>query len=167
MLRLCAVAGCALVVVTSVRADHIVIDLTVQAGKASKSAATDTAALGVQPKKRQVLEARTGDKIVVKWTLTNKDPKAALKNVLVHFFAVKEDKVGQKTTPKLDKGVAAESALTMDFNPKDKSAGEMSFVIDEAGAYLLRVETIGAAVGAEGHEHFAALDLQVKGVNDP
>jgi hypothetical protein len=28
--------------------------------------------------------------------------------------------------------------------------------------YLVRVETIGAARGVDGHEHFAALDLVIK-----
>lgn len=146
-----------------IRADHFAIDLKVQAGKESKTAQAETAALGSKAKKRGVLHARVGDRVIVKWTMTNKDAKTAVKNVLIHFFAVKLGEIGQKTTPKLDKGVVAESALVMDFNPKDKTHGELSFVIDRAGPYLIRVETIGAAIGDAGHEHFAALDLLVKG----
>lgn len=157
-------ATCLLMLVCSVsRADHFAIDLKVQAGKNSKSAQEETASLGSKAKKRMVLNAKVGDRIVVKWTLTNKNAKTAVKNVLVHFFAVKQEELGQKTTPKLDKGVVAESALVMDFNPKDKTHGELSFVVDRPGPYLLRVETIGAAIGDSGHEHFAALDLLVKG----
>jgi hypothetical protein len=58
--------------------------------------------------------------------------------------------------------VAAESALTMDFNPKDATRGELSFTLERPGFYLLRLETIGAAVGADGQEYFAALDLEVE-----
>jgi hypothetical protein len=148
---------------TQARGDHFAIDLKVQAGKESKTAATDTAALGVKAKKRDVVHAKAGDLILVKWTMTNTDAKVAVKNVLVHFFAVKLDEIGQKVAPKLDKGVLAESALTMDFNPKEKARGELSFVVHKAGPYLIRLETIGAAVGDTGHEHFAALDLLVKG----
>jgi hypothetical protein len=144
------------------RADHFSIDLKVQAGKESKTAQAETASLGSKAKKREVLHAKVGDRITVQWTMTN-NAKMAVKNVLVHFFAVKQGEIGQKTTPKLDKGVVAESALVMDFNPKDKTKGELSFVIDRAGPYLLRLETIGAAIGDSGHEHFAALDLLVKG----
>ena len=146
---------------STARADHFSIDLKVQAGKNSKTAKTETAALGLKAKKRDVLQAKVGDRIIVKWTVTNTDAKSAVKNVLVHFFAVKLEEIGQKTTPKLDKGVVAESALVMDFNPKDKTQGELSFIIDRAGPYLLRLETIGAAIGDSGHEHFAALDLLV------
>src|SRR5713101_3196862 len=103
------------------RADHFAIDLKVQAGKESKTAQAETAALGSKAKKRAVLNAKVGDRITVKWTMTNSDAKTAVKNVLVHFFAVKLEEIGQKTTPKLDKGVVAESALVMDFNPKDKT----------------------------------------------
>ena len=56
----------------------------------------------------------------------------------------------------------AETALTMDFQPKDQTKGELTFTLDQPGLYLLHLETIGAAVGAEGHEHFAALDLSVQ-----
>lgn len=161
MVRMTTAICFALFSCSAARADHFSIDLKVRAGKESKTAQTETASLGTQPKKRDIFNVKAGDRITVKWTLTKKDAKA-VKNVLVHFFAVKLQELGQKTTPKLDKGVLAESALVMDFNPKDKTQGELSFVITQAGPYLLRVETIGAAVGDSGHEHFAALDVLVK-----
>ena len=50
----------------------------------------------------------------------------------------------------------------MDFGPKDKNEGELSFIIDDPGCYLLRLETIGATAGRAGHENFAALDVKVR-----
>lgn len=146
----------------AVSAHHITIDLKAQAGKETKSASAETAAPGVKPKLRGVLHARVKAPITVRWTLTNADPKTTYKDVIVHFFAVKVEKVGQTTVPKLTRGVAAESALTMDFRPKDAARGELTFRIDAPGIYLVRVETIGAAVGRDGHEHFATVDVVVE-----
>jgi hypothetical protein len=143
-------------------AHHFTIDLKVQADRTGKTVHADTAAVGVKPKERPVLRLKAGSRLVVQWTMTNVDPKAVFKDVVVHFFAVKVDRLGQVIPPKLTKGVAAESALKMDFNPKDATRGELSFTIDTPGIYLLRLETIGAAVGLEGHEHFAALDLVIE-----
>jgi hypothetical protein len=146
----------------AVRADEFAIDLEARADKASKAAHAEKVALGTTPKQRPVLEARAGQRVTVKWTLRSTDPKTTYKDVTVHFFAVKEEKAGQQTVPRLDKDVAVETALSMDFKPKDATDGELSFTIDKPGSYLLRLETIGAAVGVEGHEHFAALDLVVR-----
>ena len=143
------------------RAEHFTIELKAKAGENSKTAKTDAVALGEKPKPRGILEARAGQDITVKWTLTCAAKKGEFKDVTVHFFVVKEEKVGQLAVPKLDKDVAAESALTMDFKPKDKSDGELTFKIETPGNYLLRLEALNGA-GAEGHEHFAALDVVVK-----
>ena len=144
------------------RADHFTIDLEVKAGGASKTVKADKAALGVKAKERQALTAKAGATMTVKWTVTSTAKSGVVKDVLVHFFVVREEKLGQASVPKLDKDVAAESALTMDFKPKDKAKGELSFTIASPGIYLLRLETIGAASGADGHEHFAALDVVIK-----
>ena len=141
------------------RADFT-IELKAQAGAASKTANAEVAALGVTPKPREVLHAKVGSRISVSWTLTNADAAKTCKDVLVHFVAVKQEKLGQRTVPKLNKGVAAESALRMDFAPKDQTRGALSFTIEQPGAYLLRLETQGA--GAEGEDYFAALDLLVE-----
>lgn len=153
--------GLALLLASGARAADFAIELQVQVGKQSLTAREEKADVGATPKKRAVLRIKVGDKIRVRWTMTNRD-KAASKNVLVHFFAVKETELGQKVMPKLDKGVQAESALVMDFNPKDKAAGELNFAVPQPGPYLLRLETIGAAVGERGQEFFAALELLVE-----
>jgi hypothetical protein len=163
-MRPAAVAAVVLLVLPPAvaRADHFAIDLEARAGKESKTAHAEAAALGATPKPRPVLEVKAGERVTVKWTLRCTDPKETYKDVVVHFFAVKEEKTGQQAVPKLDRDVTAESALTMDFKPKDANDAELSFTVDRPGSYLLRLETIGAAVGLEGHEHYAALDLVVR-----
>jgi hypothetical protein len=145
------------------RAHHFTIDLDVVAGNARKTAHAEEMGLGTKAKVRAVVAIKAGTTIKIKWKLSNSDAKTTYKDVLVHFFVVKVPMLGQAAVPKLDKGVLAESALTMDFKPNDKSEGGLSLMIPEAGSYLLRLETIGAAVGKDGHEHFAALDLDVQG----
>ncbi len=143
-------------------AEPFAIDLEVRCGKVKKTAHAESAAPGVKPQKRDILEIKAGDQVRVNWKLRSTDPKATLKDITIHFFAVKEERAGQRTVPKLDKGVVAESALSMDFGPKDKNEGALSFIIDEPGCYLLRLETIGATAGPAGHENFAALDVKVR-----
>ena len=137
------------------------IDLKAQAGKASQTAHAETLTrkLGTKPKPRGVLEVKAGERVTVRWTLGQGNPKDTAKDILVHFFVVKEAKAGQQAVPKLDQGVVVESALTMDFQPSDKTEGELTFVIAKPGPYLLRLETIGAAMAINGRESFAALDL--------
>jgi hypothetical protein len=144
------------------RASHFTIDLTARAGKASQTAHAETTAPGARPRARAVLEVKAGQRITAHWSLRNADPKATFKDLIVHFVAVREATLGQAAVPKLDKGVAAESALTMDFRPGDQCEGELSFTLDRPGNYLLRLETRGAAAGAQDHEHFAALDVLVR-----
>ena len=143
-------------------AEPFAIDFTVRAGKVSRTAHAESAARLATPKERACLEVKAGERLTVRWKLSSTDPKETVKDVTVHFFAVKEEKVNQPSVPKLDKGVVAESALSMDFGPKDKNEGELTFTIDKPGCYLLRLETIGAIGGLAGHEDFAALDVKVR-----
>jgi hypothetical protein len=140
------------------QADHFAIELEVKGPKVNHTARAETAGLGVKPKPRAVVEVQAGDQVTVKWTLTSSS-KDTIKDVLVHLYAVKISKAGDPPPPKLDKDVLLETALTMDFKPKDKSQGELTLKPEKPGVYLLRLETIGAAAGGEDHEHFATLDL--------
>ena len=141
------------------------IDLTVQVGKESKTAHAEEPGGGFLPGKkaaaRPVLEARAGQRVAVRWSLSRGAGQPVLKGVLVHFLAAAEEKAGQAAVPRQDKAVVAESALTMDFRPGDRGQGELSFTISRPGSYLLRLETIGAA-DVDGNEHFAALDLVLR-----
>jgi hypothetical protein len=150
----------ALLAAPASRGDSFAIDLKVQGGKASQVVHAQPAR-GAKPKTRAVFKVKAGGRITVHWTLTRTDPKVAVKNVLVHFFVDREAKTGQRAVPRLVKGVVLESALTMDFNPKDKTQGEFQFTIRQSGSYLVRLETIGATA-KDGREHFAALDLEVR-----
>jgi hypothetical protein len=141
------------------------IDLTVQAGKVNKTVhaakAPQDFALGHKPAARPVLEVKAGSAVTVRWSLTRSTGQAALKSVLVHAFVAPEEKLGQTAVPRKDKDNPVESALVMDFRPGGKAEGEVTFTPDRPGAYLLRLETIGAAT-TDGRESFAALDLVVR-----
>jgi hypothetical protein len=143
-------------------AEPFAIDLEAKAGKASQTAHVEPAGLETAPKPRPVLEAKAGQRVTVKWTLRCSDPKTTYKDVTVHFFAAHEAKAGQKALPKLDRDAVAETALSMDFKPKDSTEGELSFTLDKPGSYLLRLETIGAATGLGSREAVAALDVVVR-----
>jgi hypothetical protein len=140
----------------ALRADDFSIDLKAQAGKEAKIVEAKFPAV---PKKaeRQILSVAANTSVTVKWTARKTDQGAVAKDVLVHFFVVKEDRPDQQEVPKLTKGVIAESALTMDFKSQDKAEGEIAFTIPNAGCYLIRLELKGGGVGGV----FAALDLLV------
>jgi len=142
-------------------AEPFAIDLEVHSGKASKTAHAESAAPDAKPAERGVLEIKAGDRVTVQWKLNAAD-KAKHEDVTVHFFAVKEEQPGQPAPPKLNKGVVAESALTMDFGAEAKNEGELTFTIAKPGSYLFRLETIGAAEGLDGHEDFAAIDVTAR-----
>ncbi len=164
MFRSCGIATAILLLacVSPARADHLAFHLKVKAGDKSQEAETEKQDIGVKAKERKVLHAKAKEKLRIDWILTNISDKESAKSVLVHLIVVKEEKVGQQKISKANKDIAAESAVIVDIAPKEKTKGDLKFVINEPGAYLVRVETIGAAAGAEGHEHFAALDLVIK-----
>jgi hypothetical protein len=144
------------------RADSFTIDLKMETPDTSRTVHAQAVTLGGKPRARLVLDGASGKPFLIHWTLTSTASQETFKDVLVHFFIVKEEKAGQQAVPKLDKQVEAESALTMDFKPGDRAQGEQTLQIDKPGAYLVRLETVGAATGGDGHEYFAALDLIIQ-----
>lgn len=142
-------------------AHDFAIDLEARSGKAKQTAHAETAGPDSKPKARGILEVKAGDRITVRWTLRNADPRITVENVTVHFFAVKEAKVGQQTLPSLARTVA-ESALTMDFRPRDATEGEVSFTIRQPGAYLVRLQALKSVDRPDVPSSFAALDLVVR-----
>lgn len=141
------------------RAADFAIDLTARAGTTSRSVAA--VAPGAKPPARAVLMAGADTPITLRWTVRNRDKEATVKDVLVHAFVVKEERLDQPNVPKLNKGVAVESALTTDFKAQDRTEGEITFRVSGAGYYLIRLEVKGAA-GRGELLAFAALDLHVR-----
>lgn len=111
-------------------------------------------------KPRLVFQAEAGKRVRVKWKAMSESKSATYRNVLVHFFLVREKTVGQPGVPRLD-DVEHEGAVTLDFKPGSKVEGEFTATIPKAGSYLVRVETIGLS-RREGHEFYAALDVVLK-----
>jgi hypothetical protein len=109
---------------------------------------------------RQVVKLTCNKPIDVSWHAENTSETEEFKDVLVHFFVVKEEKTGQTEIPKLTKDVTYEGALNMDFKPHDDADWQWTLNIHEPGSYLLRVETIGMQ-NQHGHDHYAAMDLVV------
>jgi hypothetical protein len=106
-----------------VRAKPFTLELEAKTAKETKKALAETMAADAERQPRAILAAKADTPVTVKWTLRNTDPAATVNDVVVHFVAVKIDKPDQQTVPKLTKDVVAESALTMDFKPGDKSEG--------------------------------------------
>jgi hypothetical protein len=160
-LGLCGVVLVWLVASGPARADHFTIDLEVKGPKTHCTVHAEPAGFQIKPKPRAALEIQAGDSITIKWTLAGTAPKETVKDVLVHFYAVKIPKPGDPAPLKLGNDVLLETALTMDFKPKDKSEGELSLQVDKSGTYLLRLETKGPAANSDGGDR-ATLDLVVR-----
>jgi hypothetical protein len=146
---------CASVVSYPARADQFTIDLVARSAKEPKAG---EAVYPAKQSARAALMAGADAPVTVKWTVRSAEPTSTVKDVLVHFFVVKLDKPNQQEVPKLTKNVVVESALHMDFRPKDKTGGEITFIVANPGIYLIRVELKGIA-DKDGREPFAALDL--------
>jgi hypothetical protein len=146
---------CASVVNNPVQADQFTIEL---AGRSAKEPKGVEAVYPAKAAARASFMAGADAPIIVKWTVRSAEPTSTIKDVLVHFFVVKLDKPNQQEVPKLTKNVVVESALHMDFRPKDKTGGEITFTLANPGTFLIRVELKGIA-DKDGREPFAALDL--------
>ncbi len=158
LLAVCVVLVAGLLPPAQARAADFAINLELSAGKESKKAQTSSEPGVDKTKPRPVLTVQAGKLIRAQWQVIRTAKNGDAKDVLIHFFVVRQAQVGQESVPKLDKDVAAENAMTMDFQPQDKARGELEFRIDRPGAYLVRAETRDA----DGkQEFFAALDLVI------
>jgi hypothetical protein len=161
MSRLSFVA-CALLalnlVATPAFAEHAKINLDVSVGRESITAHVDQTPPDSGKNPRQVLKAKVNEPIRIQYVLTNVYPHKTLENVVVHFFVVRENKVGQKELPDLKGDVVLESAFDMDFKPGAKAGCRTTLKIDTPGVYLIRVESRNTQ---SDHEHFSAIDLVV------
>ncbi|MBI1371743.1 MAG: hypothetical protein GC159_03140 [Phycisphaera sp.] len=125
-----------------------------------KAVEMDVPAASAKPIERPVFHVKAGQPLRSKWRVTCV-ADAKVVDIVVHFYIAHEDKVGQATQPDLSEdNVSVESAVTMDFDPRDFTSADMPFTLDEPGAYRVQVETLGSTPGA-GHGHAATLDLVV------
>lgn len=155
-------ALCLFLSATAARADDFVMTVAVKFNKREvKTKFTDEKPSRKKSHKRPVFKAAKGELLSVKWSGKNSATGDSFKDLLVHFFVVKQKMAGQEKVPKLDNNTLHEGALVMDFKPSDSVSGEFTIRIREAGSYLVRVETIGMA-SEHGHEHYAALDIVVE-----
>ena len=98
--------------------------------------------------------------LVPQFILTNAYPHGELKEVIVRFFVVREDKAGQKSLPNLAKGsTVTEGSFKVNLKPKARVGARVAFSIRQPGVYLLRVDTSNTK---SDHEHFSAIDIQVE-----
>src|SRR5262245_24185599 len=132
--------------------DLFVLQLSVQSGGDQRTA---------QDTRRPVLTVKPNARPRVKWSAVNQQKSGTLRDVTMHLVVDKENTVGQREQPKPGPDVVYESALVMYFAPQAKSEADFTLDAPQPGAYLLRLETIGAAA-THGHEHVVAIDLQVQ-----
>jgi hypothetical protein len=109
---------------------------------------------------RPVLTARSAERLRIRWSAANQDKTGNIPDVTVHFFLDRENAIGERVPPKPGADVVYESALVTDLAAQGTSSADFVVEAPQAGNYLLRLETIGAA-RTHGHEHFAAIDLKV------
>jgi hypothetical protein len=155
------IALCA-IVATKAGAEHFDMLLKVNSGDKQEQSSMDTTPPigGVNP--RPVLKTRAGDAIKVTWRLKNVSPHGAMKGVTIHFFVVKEGKTGQKPVPDpAGQAGIVDSSFTTDLKFGAVSTGSLKLKLEDPGSYLVRIQSEDTHDDS-GHEHFSALDIEVK-----
>lgn len=144
-------------------AEHFKIDLKVTdpQGRTVQAFTDETPPIGgLNP--RPVLHIKAGEELKVTWTIQCEYPHGVLKNAGVHFFVVREANLGQKPVPDPSgTGGIIDNEFAMDFKPGATASGFARFRIDAPGNYLVRLQSENTWQVA-GHEHFSAIDVQVK-----
>jgi hypothetical protein len=141
MSRLCCVNALALVVLLGpcfgAGANDFTINLKVQSGGREHTAISGQS--GAPP----TITAKAKEVVWVQWSAANGATGAPLSDITLHVFLDRGD--ARAAAPKPGPKALYESALIQDFEPGVKSSGEFRMPMPEAGTYLVRVETIGAA----------------------
>ena len=160
MARLPRVMPVVLLFATIARGEGFTPSLSVSDGKDHRVSAVSTAGLHKPLEKRESMHAAADADFVAEWKMVRSAPNEE-KDVLVHFFVVKIDRVGEAPPP-LDPGIVLmESALTMDFPAGNKATAKLRFRLNEPGIYLVRVEA-GADPRKAVQPDFAELELIAK-----
>ncbi len=143
-------------------AEHFDILLRAIIGDKQVEASADTTPPIGGVNKRPVLKGKSGEFVKINWLMKNVFPHGAQKGVKVHFFIVKEAKLGQKPVPNpAGKAGVLDDAFTMDFSEKSTASGSLKIKLPDPGAYLVRIQS-ESDQEVHDHEHFSALDLEVE-----
>jgi hypothetical protein len=149
----------------AVQAEHALIDLRVfrldtegkMADQARATSDQEPPLGGLNP--RPLFKAKANDPLVLQFILTNTYPHGVNKGVVVRYYVVREDKIGQKTLPDLKQDMVTQGRCHLNFRPKSRVGARVAFTVPTPGVYLLRVDTLNTN---GDHEHFSAIDLQVE-----
>ncbi len=144
------------------RAADLTLTLWITAGE--RKAETEFTEHQPSPEKahpRPVFRAAPGEQLNIAWAAKHDNGQGTFKDVLVHFFAVPEERVGQTDVPRLGKKVSHEGAVTLDFKRDAEVRGEFTLQLDKPGSYMLRIETRGLLDDLK-YEDYAALDLVIE-----
>jgi hypothetical protein len=141
------------------RAEHFDIKLTAVApdGSTKEAFADETPPIGglnVRP----VLRLQVGDTIAIQFIMTSVYTHGVVRNTGVHFYVVQQRELGQKAVPPLE-NLTYDGSFTFDLRAKSRVGVKERIVMSRAGVYLLRTESQRTQ---QGHEHFAAIDLEVR-----
>lgn len=140
-------------------AAHFDIKLTAAtaSGNTREAGADETPPVGgLNP--RPVLKVRPGELIRLEFIMTNVYTHDVEPDAGVHYYLVREREIGQKPVPSLE-GAPVEGSFTFALKPKARIAVRTRVAISEPGLYLLRVESVNTQ---RDHEHFAAIDLDIR-----
>jgi len=118
-------------------ANDFSINLKVQSGGREQTAMSGQS---VAP---PTFTAKAKEVVWVQWSVANGATGLALSDITLHVFMDRGD--ARAAAPKPGAKALYESALIQDFEAGAKSSGEFRMPMPEAGTYLVRVETIGAA----------------------
>ena len=133
-------------------ANDFTINLKVQSGVREQTA------INGQSAAPPTFTAKAKEVVWVQWSAVNGASGTPLTDVTLHVFMDRGD--ARAAAPKPGPKSLYESALIQDFEPGGKSSGEFRIPMPEAGTYLVRVETIGAAKKL-GKEAAAAMQVSV------
>ena len=133
-------------------ANDFTINLKVQSGGHEQTA------ISGQPAAPPTFTAKAKEVVWVQWSAVNGASGTPLSDVTLHVFMDCGD--ARAAAPKPGPKSLYESALIQDFEPGGKSSGEFRMPMPEAGTYVVRVATIGAAK-KWGQEAAAVMQVSV------
>jgi hypothetical protein len=141
------------------RAEHADISLQVISpdGRANANADEEPPLGGRN--KIPVLKVKAKDPLVMQYFLTNLYPHKVHKGVIVRYYVVPIETLRQKITPPLKDGFLMQGKVVMNFKPQCRVGARFHFRIPKPGLYRVRIDTLNTQ---SDHEHFSAIDLDVK-----